>query len=114
MRSFLEDHAGCRNGPGLSRRDTPRRGGLAGVVRDAGDVVAEDRGGELVELGGEGVEVWRPVRATCLGEDVFRLDETSVPAEEDWEFRPGDAVQVVMREDADGPVRIACGAVRVG
>lgn len=97
------------------------------MVRDAGDVVTDDGAARsssstamacsetiFVRLLGEGVEVWRPVRATCLGEDVFRLDETSVPAEEDWEFRPGDAVQVVMREDADGPVRIACGAVRVG
>lgn len=61
----------------------------------------------FVRLLGEGVEVWRPVRATSLGGSVFRIDETAVPADEDWEFQPGALVLASDRPDGRGLRKIA-------
>lgn len=61
----------------------------------------------FVHLLGEGVDVWRPVRATSLGGSLYRLDEAAVPDDEHWEFQPGDVV-AAREEDRDGArVRVA-------
>lgn len=44
-----------------------------------------------VQLLDEGVDVWAPVEAEVLGEDLFRLPEEA-PAKEDWQFAPGSLV----------------------
>ncbi len=44
-----------------------------------------------VRLLDEGTEVWRPVEAVYLVDDVFRITG-SRPEDESWEFQPGDAV----------------------
>ena len=44
----------------------------------------------------EGTPVWRPVPAEPLGDGVFRLAGL-VPADELWEFQPGETVRCVER-----------------
>ena len=61
----------------------------------------------FVRLLGEGVDVWRPVRATALGQDTFRLEPDPAPPDEEWEFRPGDLVRVEERDGGTGPVKVA-------
>jgi hypothetical protein len=49
----------------------------------------------FVKLLDEGVDVWRPVEATPLGDGRYRLvqpDEYD-PATESWEFAPGSVVE---------------------
>lgn len=59
-----------------------------------------------VELRGEGIDVWRPVSAVRLGDDVYRLPEEA-PGDEAWAFPPGANVVVEMRELSDGPALVA-------
>lgn len=40
----------------------------------------------------EGTDVWRPVEATHLSGDLYRVDE-SVPADEEWAFPQGGIVR---------------------
>ena len=61
----------------------------------------------FVRLLGEGVDVWRPVRATPLGGSMFRLGEDPVPPDEEWGFHPGDHVRVEERQGDAGPVKVA-------
>ena len=44
-----------------------------------------------VALLDEGIDVWRPVEARAVGEDIYELSG-SVPSEERWAFQPGDLV----------------------
>ena len=42
----------------------------------------------------EGVDVWHPATATPLGQDIYQIDENqAIPADENWEFKPGDKVR---------------------
>jgi hypothetical protein len=45
-----------------------------------------------VALLGEGTEVWRPVNAQPIGNDVFLL-QGQIPNGESWEFSPGTQVR---------------------
>ena len=40
----------------------------------------------------EGTDVWRPVEATQLSGDLYRVDG-SVPEDEEWAFPPGAIVR---------------------
>ena len=53
-----------------------------------------------VRLLDECVEVWRPVLAVALGEDVYCVAEQPIPETEHWEFNPGD--EVVTRPRGTG------------
>lgn len=46
-----------------------------------------------VRLMDEIVPVWRPVSATKVKDDLYLIDEQSIPDFEEWEFRPGDIVE---------------------
>jgi hypothetical protein len=61
----------------------------------------------FVELLDEGVDVWRPVEATVVGDGTFRLPEC-VPAEEVWKFPPGSLVRCEPRPLSDGEALVAC------
>ena len=55
-----------------------------------------------VALRNEGVDVWRPVQAEHVREDVYRiLDQPYDPSIETWQFEPGDEVFCNVIE-ADG------------
>jgi hypothetical protein len=45
-----------------------------------------------VPLLNEGTDVWRPVEATHLSGDLYRV-EGSVPDDEEWAFPPGAIVR---------------------
>lgn len=40
----------------------------------------------------EGVDVWRPVDATHVSSDTYRI-EGAIPDHEDWAFAPGSVVR---------------------
>jgi hypothetical protein len=54
-----------------------------------------------VALIDEAVDVWRPVQARAVGDDVFELLGI-VPPEESWQFQPGARVRCDMRAFANG------------
>jgi hypothetical protein len=58
----------------------------------------------LVALLDEGVDVWRPVRASLLGGDVFLIQSASVPEDEHWQHAPGEVVRCVERMWEDGKI----------
>jgi hypothetical protein len=64
-----------------------------------------------VRLLGEGTDVWRPVRARRISSGVFELAPDPVPADENWEFPPGDRVTVGKRNAAT--IAVAHAAQRV-
>lgn len=45
-----------------------------------------------MQLLNEGTDVWRPVEATHLSGDLYRVDE-SIPANEEWVFPQGAIVR---------------------
>lgn len=47
-----------------------------------------------VKLLNEGVDVWRPVKAEKVEENIYRLSERIIPDGEEWEFPPGSLVYV--------------------
>ena len=49
----------------------------------------------------EGVDVWRPVEATHLGGDRYRIDD-QVPSEEEWAFAPGSIVRCELKTLSEG------------
>lgn len=49
----------------------------------------------------EAVDVWRPVEATPLTGDTYRV-EGEVPEDEEWAFAPGTIVRCEWRRFADG------------
>jgi hypothetical protein len=58
-----------------------------------------------VSLLGEGVDVWRPVRAEHFFNNVYRIvSHQHVPETETWEFEPGSAVVCEKIDSADGPI----------
>ena len=57
----------------------------------------------------EGVEVWRPVQATALGNNVYRIiSEDPGPDTEQWEYTTGDTVRCEERmlRGSLGPHRV--------
>jgi hypothetical protein len=51
-----------------------------------------------IQLMDEGIDVWRPVAAVQVTEDVFRIDpKTIVPKHEHWQFGPGQEVRCRKR-----------------
>ncbi len=63
----------------------------------------------FVRLLDEGVEVWRPVEAQRVGEDVYRIimDQPYDREIETWQFEPGDHVVVELIESNEGPILAA-------
>ena len=49
----------------------------------------------------EGVETWRPVDATPLSGDTYRVD-SALPDDEEWAFPPGAIVRCEQRTFYDG------------
>jgi len=64
-----------------------------------------------VRLVNEPVDVWRPVAAESLSENVFRLLEGSIPDDEAWAFEPGDEVVVEARDREGERVLVAVARV---
>jgi len=60
-----------------------------------------------VKLLDEMVEVWRPVSATRLCGDIYRINHQKIPDYESWEFQPGDIVETKIRESF-GEISIIC------
>ena len=57
----------------------------------------------FVELLDEGTKCWRPVRASQMGEGMFRIiREQSVPEDERWAYDPGEIVWCEERTFSDG------------
>lgn len=54
-----------------------------------------------VSLLDEGVDVWRPVEAERLSENVFRL-HGPIPESETWRFQPDDVVRCEKRRLSGG------------
>lgn len=51
-----------------------------------------------IHLTDEGTDVWRPIEAIRLDEELFRIPEdTIVPSDENWEFLPGAVVRCEHR-----------------
>lgn len=56
----------------------------------------------------EGVDVWRPVSAEHLREDVYRIvGEAPDPEDEKWAFLPGQLVRCRMQQLSEGKVLVA-------
>jgi hypothetical protein len=56
-----------------------------------------------IYLKDEGVNVWRPVDAIRLDDDLYKIpDDTLVPDDEDWQFLPGTVVRCVAKELSGG------------
>ena len=49
----------------------------------------------------EGTDVWRPVQATPLTGETYRV-EGEVPAEEEWAFPPGSVVRCILKDFSSG------------
>jgi hypothetical protein len=61
-----------------------------------------------VALRDEGVDVWRPVQAECLGGDTYRIRSQPYDRSiESWQFEPGDVVLCEMVESSDGRILAA-------
>ena len=65
-----------------------------------------------VSLRDEGVEVWRPVCAEYVREDVYRiLDQPYDSSVESWQFEPGDEVYCKVVATPNGRLLAAIGKV---
>jgi len=53
-----------------------------------------------------GTSVWRPVEATQLSADTYRV-EGEIPEDEEWAFSPGTTVRGSQKTFSDGEVGIA-------
>lgn len=54
-----------------------------------------------MQLLDEGTDVWRPVEATQVADENYRI-EGEVPEEEVWEFAPGSAVRCEWKTFSEG------------
>lgn len=63
----------------------------------------------FVRLLDEGVDVWRPVPATALGNGQYRLLQTDDydPETENWEFLPGVTVTCELRSKSGDRIMVA-------
>ncbi len=65
-----------------------------------------------VALLDEGVDVWRPVEALYVKENVYKiLVQPYDPAIENWQFQPGELVVCEMVESSNGSILAATGYV---
>jgi hypothetical protein len=56
-----------------------------------------------VALLDEGTDVWRPVSAEPVGNNVFRIDpRAKMPDDERWEYGPGETVRCRQRRFESG------------
>lgn len=60
-----------------------------------------------LELIGEGTDVWRPVEAELLDDDVYRITSSLDDPDEVWRFLPGELVCCERRELSEGAVLVA-------
>ena len=61
-----------------------------------------------VYLKDEGVDVWRPVEAAFLRDDVYRIvSVNAVPDDEEWEFGSGELVRCERRVLSGGECLVA-------
>ena len=52
-----------------------------------------------VYLENEGVDVWRPVEAWKIDEERYLIpEETPIPEDEEWQFRPGSTVRCAQKK----------------
>ena len=58
-----------------------------------------------VALLGEGILVWRPVRARHIQDSIYELTGV-VPDGEEWEFQPGQVVECLLRDFSSGEQRL--------
>ena len=66
-----------------------------------------------VALLGEGVDVWRPVRAEHVQGQLYRITgENTSPEDEKWEFVTGQIVRCVKNDLSDGPSLVAVEVVK--
>ncbi|MFZ1156096.1 MAG: hypothetical protein WAN93_14460 [Solirubrobacteraceae bacterium] len=62
----------------------------------------------FVSLLNEAVDVWRPVQAEPLHDNVYRIIDQPYNREiETWQFEPGDEVVCELTESSDGQIRAA-------
>ena len=62
----------------------------------------------------EAVDVWRPVEATHLGGDRYRIMSVNLDADtERWQFDSGDIVRCERRELSDGEELVACERIAI-
>jgi hypothetical protein len=55
----------------------------------------------------EGTDVWRPVDAEKVADDLYRLIGSPPDDTENWEFQTGSVVRVENRTLSDGPALVA-------
>ena len=61
-----------------------------------------------VALIGEGLDVWRPVKAEHVRDSVYKIvDQAYDKDDETWEFVPGDVVECRFLELSDGATLVA-------
>lgn len=61
-----------------------------------------------VYLPDEAVDVWRPVSAEHIREDIYRIvGEAPFPEDEKWEFMPGQLVRCRMQQLFEGEFLVA-------
>lgn len=53
----------------------------------------------------EGVDVWRPVEATPISQDTYRVDG-EVPDGEEWAFASGQIVRCELKTFGSGEARL--------
>lgn len=68
----------------------------------------------FVGLVGEGIDVWRPVHAEHLHDNIYRItDQPYDRAVETWEFEPGDEVACELIASSGGRILAATSRHRV-
>ncbi len=61
-----------------------------------------------ISLVDEGVDVWRPVVAEHIRDDVYRIvGEPTDPEDEKWEFLPGQHVRCRLQQLSEGEFFVA-------
>jgi hypothetical protein len=65
-----------------------------------------------VRLLDEGLDVWRPIAAKKIGDRTFEIVSQSCPADEIWEFNPGDQVRCRSKEVGGERVLVAHSTAR--
>ena len=58
----------------------------------------------------EGVDVWRPVEATPVSTETYRV-EGQMPDDEEWAFAPGTVVRCESKTFSEGEARLTAIAV---
>jgi hypothetical protein len=59
----------------------------------------------FVPLLNEGTDVWRPVKATLISPNTYRIDG-EIPDDEDWAFLPGAVVRCIEKTFTGGNVAL--------